>query len=553
MKLKNISLWALMLVATATSLVSCSDDNDPTYLSEVQVSSSYVAISQDGGTTSITVTANDAWQIDTVAASWLTVSPLSGAAGTSTIEFTAPAAPDGRSTELLLTCGGKTQHINVIQGTSTVESATCAEVIAGPESKTYKVRGTCTKIANDLYGNWYLTDATGSIYIYGTLDAKGGTKNFSSLGIEEGDIVTVQGPKTLYKETVELVNVTVLKIEKSLIKVDSVSTSEEIPAAGGTFTAYLTCKGDGMGVTVPSRSSDWLSVVSTTSGTNPVVTFRIAPNTGDSRKDTITFSTTSDGENYSVTTVIKQAAYKLPHGKNPDDPFTVAEALAKCEEIGSTSDDEIYYAKGIISGIKEVSTSYGNATFYISDDGTDEEELTCFRSYSLGNVKFTSEDEIQVGDEVVVCGKLINYKGETPEFSGSVYIYSLKKKGTADPGTLENPFTPEQAAAYIDAGGTDQMYVAGIISKIADNGEFGSQYGNATFFISEDGTYHEDPEQDFEAYRVLYMGNRKWTDGDTQIAVGDKVILYGALTKYKTTYETKQNAAYIYSLNGKTE
>ena len=46
-------------------------------------------------------------------------------------------------------------------------------------------------------------------------------KNFLSLGIEVGDIVTVEGPKTTYNGTVELVNVTVINIEKSLIKVDS--------------------------------------------------------------------------------------------------------------------------------------------------------------------------------------------------------------------------------------------------------------------------------------------------------------------------------------------
>ena len=94
-----------------------------------------------------------------------------------------------------------------------IESATCAEVIAGPNDKTYQVTGVCTSIDNTTYGNWYLKDATGSIYIYGTLDAKGATKNFLSLGLEVGDEVTVQGPKTTYGTTVELVNVTVIKIQ----------------------------------------------------------------------------------------------------------------------------------------------------------------------------------------------------------------------------------------------------------------------------------------------------------------------------------------------------
>ena len=55
-----------------------------------------------------------------------------------------------------------------------------------------------------------------------------------------------------------------------------------------------------------------------------------------------------------------------------------------------------------------------------------------------------------------------------------------------------------------------------------------------------------------EVERII--GNQKWTEGTPQIAVGDVVILYGPLTKYKTTYETQgKSAAYIYTLNGKTK
>ena len=84
-------------------------------------------------------------------------------------------------------------------------------------------------------GNWDIVDATGKVYVYGTLDAKGNTKNFASLGLEEGDEVTIQGPKTTYGTTVELVDVTVLKINKSLIKVDSVY-NDVLPVEGGIFT-----------------------------------------------------------------------------------------------------------------------------------------------------------------------------------------------------------------------------------------------------------------------------------------------------------------------------
>lgn len=95
-----------------------------------------------------------------------------------------------------------------------VVKATCAEVIAGADDTVFEVTGKCTEIKSITWGNWNLEDETGTIYIYGTLDAEGKTRNFASLGIEVGDIITVRGPKKTYKETTELVDVTVLKIEK---------------------------------------------------------------------------------------------------------------------------------------------------------------------------------------------------------------------------------------------------------------------------------------------------------------------------------------------------
>ncbi len=213
-----------LIIAAVAFMASCDDEFSVTLLDEIQVSSSYVSIPVEGGSSSITVTATESWTVVNNL-SWLTISSASGSAGESTLSFSASATLDGRTGEVKLQCGDKTQRIIVIQGVPVVATATCAEVIAGPNDKTYKVTGVCTAITNTTYGNWYLQDATGTIYIYGTLDAKGGTKNFLSWGLEVGDEVTVQGPKTTYGTTVELVDVTVLKINKSLVKVDSVENA----------------------------------------------------------------------------------------------------------------------------------------------------------------------------------------------------------------------------------------------------------------------------------------------------------------------------------------
>ena len=548
------------LVAVVAAMFSGCSDNDykPTYLGEIRVSQSYVALDVNGGLTSVELIANGAWTV-TGAPDWLTVNPASGS-GSTTLNFSAGPG-EGRTAEVLIECGGRTQHINIIQGIATVSNATCAEVLAGPESKTYRVTGVCTKIANTTYGNWYLNDGTGEVYIYGTLDSKGATKNFLSWGLEVGDQITVEGPKTVYNGTVELVDVTVVKIEKSLIKCDSVTyngaTFTELPYEGGEIIANLTCKGNGVAVEIPADAQSWLGVTSSTVGTNPTVTFRVAPNDGDTRTTTVTFKTTDGKKEYTSQATIKQKAFKLPKGKTPDQPFTVAEAIKKCQEIGGTSDGEIYYAKGKISSIKEISTSYGNGTFNISDDGTDNNALTCYRSFFLNNEKFTAEDQVAVGDEVVVCGKLVNYTDKngnvTPEFSGNVYIYSLKKASAGgNDGSQAKPFNVKEItaiAAQLAENETSEAdyYFKGKISKIKYT--FSAQYGTATFFISDDGTETDE----FQIYSAYYYGGNAWVEGNTQIAVGDEVVIYGKVCNYKGTLETASKKAYVYSINGKTK
>ena len=123
-----------LVAVVAAMFTGCSDnDYDPTYLSEIRVSQSYVALDVNGGSASVDLTATGAWTITDVP-DWLTVSPASGS-GSGTITFSAGAGV-GRTAEVLITCEGKTQHINIIQGIATVSNATCAEIIAGPDSKT---------------------------------------------------------------------------------------------------------------------------------------------------------------------------------------------------------------------------------------------------------------------------------------------------------------------------------------------------------------------------------------------------------------------------------
>ena len=119
-------------------------------------------------------------------------------------------------------------------------------------------------------------------------------------------------------------------------------------------------------------------------------------------------------------------------------------------------------------------------------------------------------------------------------------------------GILDSPLSPSQANIY--AGSLPNknvteydVYIKGKVASILY--PFDAEHGTATFFISIDG----DNNFTFECYSVYYLENKSWVDGNTQIKVGDEVIICGRLTNFNGTPETASKKAYIYSLNGVTK
>ncbi len=116
-------------------------------------------------------------------------------------------------------------------------------------------------------------------------------------------------------------------------------------------------------------------------------------------------------------------------------PYNVAKAL-QIINGGQTTEAEVY-VKGIISEISEVDPSYGNATYDIVD-AIGQPSLKIYRGKWLGNVKFTSADQIQTGKEVVVLGKLTKYNN-TAEMAQGNHIVSYDGQTSGTPDTPEPP------------------------------------------------------------------------------------------------------------------
>lgn len=102
---------------------------------------------------------------------------------------------------------------------------------------------------------------------------------------------------------------------------------------------------------------------------------------------------------------------------------------------GAESDKDIYIKGKVVSVKEQYGTQFGNATFYISDDGKADNQFYVFRALYLDNKKYASGATLNPGDEVVVCGKVTNYMGNTPEtVQGKAYLVSLKSNGGGTSG-----------------------------------------------------------------------------------------------------------------------
>ena len=248
------------------------------------------------------------------------------------------------------------------------------------------------------------------------------------------------------------------------------------------------------------------------------------------------------------------------------DPYNSVAVANYCKtlEAGVESDKEVYIKGKVVSIKEQFSTSFGNGSFYIADDETSE-KFYIFRSLYLGNRKWTTNDpELKEGDEVVVCAKVMNYMGNTPEtVANKTYLVSLNGKtaGGTTPdtptageakgdGTAANPFNSVAAQKYtaaLEAGvvSDKEFYIKGKVQSVKE--QFSAAYGNGSFYIADDANSTQ-----FYIFRIYYFGGEKWKEGDMTLKEGDEIVVCAKLINYMgNTPETNQGGKLI-SVNGKT-
>lgn len=227
-------------------------------------------------------------------------------------------------------------------------------------------------------------------------------------------------------------------------------------------------------------------------------------------------------------------------------PYTVSKAIDLID-AGEGLITKVY-VEGRITEVKEISTTYGNATYTISDGA---KSLIVYRGMSFKGNKFTTEDDLQIDDEVVVYGALTKYKEDYEMAQGNELVLLNGEGYVEQPivlvgdGTQENPYTvADVITLYNEKKNTaDNVWIKGVI---------GGCYSNNAFMVPSD-------ENPAEAANIALKEEDKTIP--VQLAVGTTrdvlnilnnpynlgldLLLQGQITAYFGVAGVKNIASYV--------
>lgn len=227
-----------------------------------------------------------------------------------------------------------------------------------------------------------------------------------------------------------------------------------------------------------SGSPDWIKLSSTSGNNTETVTLQVSANLTTQRRTATLEITSSDMPGYATITVNQERYTNIGYGSGTgtvENPYNCSAAINYVSLLDADveSENDIFIKGYITSIIEEYSTTYGNASFIISDDMNGSNSFKVWRALHLGNQKYTSgKIQIQIGDEVVICGKVVNYYGNTPEtVQNKAYLYSI------------NGLTSDeiQSISYVIENGVmgSKYIIKGICTSILN-----TKYGN--YYLKDD-------------------------------------------------------------------
>lgn len=442
---------------------SCNDD-----CLSVDDDGSYEAISAGTASVTVTVTPTDTNNYIEVSKSFdVTVSPAP-------VTFNFPWSEDFSNNSL--------EGYVVVNGDSDTEiynanyaGGTAPELLIGKNGGKFKV--TINMKGN--YGNMTLTFKAN--YDRVTVSATGGTVGTPTFSNKSYSI-----PITVEQGT-EKLTLTFTNSNSDNVRVDDFNLELSKQDPGLLFAETSFTVEPGADFTAPTLTNPYnLSVVYSSSNEDLAI---VGENTGEviigDNEGLVTITASFAGNSqYNEGSASYTIQIGTPHGTQ-DNPYTVAEARAA---IDAGTGVEGVYATGTVSKIvTPYNSQYGNITYDISADGTTTgDQLRVYRGKSYNGVSFTSEDDIQVGDVVVIYGKLIKYNDiyEFAENNKLVTLYrevepsitvnttSIDVPAAETEGTIGVTFTnvdPDADIVFYEADGTTETTCDWIVAEINGN------------------------------------------------------------------------------------
>lgn len=199
-----------------------------------------------------------------------------------------------------------------------------------------------------------------------------------------------------------------------------------------------------------------------------------------------------------------------PNGPGTENnPYTVAQAKANTPSTGTSAN---VYIKGIVSAFfkTDIMSDGSNFRYYISDDGTTDNQLIVYKGKGLDNKTFTSANDLQIGDEVIICGGLTMYSN-APEVAANNYIVSLIRP--VIPTVIVNPATVN--APFEGAEGSLSASYENITDFISFDYKFCDENGDELEGGDPNWIYVEINEEEGE-YEVNYIIDAN--DGEARTA-----------------------------------
>jgi len=275
------------------------------------------------------------------------------------------------------------------------------------------------------------------VSVTGVLTISGKYYNITVPGVTKGDGASVCYPNATMKEQLAALDGKAIKVTGYTLyishnymylmaeKVEEAKISEDelfdaaVSALSVSETVYtsIDLPATGLNDVAISWASDNTSVIAIAEDGH---TATVTPGAADvtvTLTATITKGTKSATRTFTVTV---KAAVSFAHAGTEADPYSVADAIMRAKQAGTTATTDKYYIKGVVKSVNTGGLAqYGNINIDMIDEGKENDVFLAFQVLYQGK-DFTAETAalITKGTTIVVCGPIVNYNDKTPETSG---------------------------------------------------------------------------------------------------------------------------------------